>query len=77
MKLVGIVILVVVIAVLTIWVNGVIASVEDNSPGGFNNPDGEWRDAILHPKRHQLIIWCLGGLTMAWLVFMWVTNANI
>ncbi|POP50992.1 hypothetical protein [Zhongshania marina] len=77
MKFIGIAIVVIVVAVVAILVNGAIANVEDSSPGGFDNPDGKWSDAIRHPKRHQVIIWCLGGLTIAWLVYMWVSNANI
>ena len=66
-----------VVIVLAILLNGFIASVEDESPGGFNNPDGKWIDTLRKPKPHQIIIWATGALVIGWLIFMYITKASI
>jgi hypothetical protein len=66
-----------VVIVVVILLNGFIAEVEDDSPGGFNNPDGKWIDVIKKPKLHQIIIWAIGALVIAWLIFMFITKENI
>ncbi len=70
MELVG-VIAVIAIAVL---LNGLIAKVEDDSPGGSNNPDGNWPETFRKPKIHQIVIWALGLSVAAWLIYMFATK---
>lgn len=65
------------VIVVAILLNGFIAAVEDDSPEGFNNPDGKWLDVISKPKLHQIIIWIIGALVIAWLIFMFITKENI
>lgn len=31
--------------------------IEDDSPGGFLNPDGKWRDVFKKPTKIQVFIW--------------------
>jgi hypothetical protein len=66
-----------VVVVLVILINGFIANIEDSSPGGFNNPDSKWIDTLRKPKPHQIIIWVLGALVIAWLMFMYIANTDI
>lgn len=66
-----------VVIVLVILLNGFITGVEDESPGGFNNPDGKWIDILKKPKSHQIIIWAIGALVVTWLTFMYISKANI
>jgi hypothetical protein len=66
-----------VVIVVVMLLNGFIAGVEDDSPGGFNNPDGKWMDTLKEPKLHQIIIWAIGALVIAWLIFMFITKENI
>lgn len=66
-----------VVIVIAILLNGFIANVEDESPGGFNNPDGKWIDRLKKPKLHQIIVWAIGALVIAWLILMYTTKANI
>ncbi len=42
------------IGFLAILANGLIVQVEDNSPGGLNNPDGKWIDVLKSPKPHRV-----------------------
>jgi len=72
MELIGIIIVILV----AVFLNGTIAKIEDSSPGGFNNPNGKWSDAIRHPKRVQVAIWIAGGLTVGLLILLWLTNAD-
>lgn len=66
-----------VVIVLAILLNGFITNIEDNSPGGFNNPDGKWIDTLKSPRLYQIIIWAIGALVIAWLAFMLITKENI
>ena len=70
----GLIIIGVVIVLFAMIANGYMAEVEDNSPGGFNNPDGKWIDVIKKPKPHQIIIWLLGLCTILWLIYMYITR---
>lgn len=70
MELVG-VIAVIAIAVL---LNGLIARVEDDSPGGINNPDGSWLETFRKPRLHQIVIWALGFSVAGWLIYMFATK---
>lgn len=54
---------------LVLFLNGIIVEVEDDSPGGFNNPDGSWLEALRHPKKHQIVIWTTGLLAIGWLIY--------
>jgi len=72
MELVGIVIVVLV----AVFLNGIIAEIEDNSPGGFNNPDGKWIDFIKHPSRVQVAIWIAGALTIGFLIFLLFASSD-
>jgi hypothetical protein len=50
---------VVAIAIAAILLNGLVATVEDNMPGGFNNPDGR-----VSPRSSRMVAWAvrvLGG----------------
>jgi hypothetical protein len=64
----------VIVVLLAILANGFIAKVEDNSPGGFNNPDGKWLNVIRQPKTHQVIIWLLGFCAIIWLIYLFITK---
>jgi len=57
------------VVLLAMFINGVIAEVEDNSPGGFNNPDGKWIDSFKNPTKLQLFVWSLGVLTVGVLIY--------
>lgn len=46
-----------VIATLAIFVNGWVAKLEDDLPGGFNNPDGSNTPAYVHR-----VVWMVRGL---------------
>ncbi len=72
MEIVGIIIVV----LAAMFLNGIIAEIEDSSPGGFNNPDGKWTDVIKHPKRIQMAVWIAGALTVGFLLFLFVANAD-
>ena len=50
------------IVLLAVFLNGLITEAEDNSPGGFNNPDGKWIDSFKKPTKIQIFIWLLGLL---------------
>ena len=60
---------IIVIILLAMFINGLIAEVEDSSPGGFNNPDGKWIDTFKNPTRLQLLVWFLGFLTIGILIY--------
>jgi hypothetical protein len=62
------------VVILAIFVNGIIAKVEDESPGGFDNPKANWKDAFLKPRPHQLFIWAMGFVVIAWLIWVWATS---
>ena len=64
----------VVVVLVAMIANGFIANVEDNSPGGFNNPKGKWLNVIRKPKRHQVIIWLLGLCVIIWLIYLFITK---
>lgn len=46
-----------VIATLAIFVNGLVATLEDDLPGGFNNPDGSKT-----PPYVRRVVWMVRGL---------------
>lgn len=62
------------VIVVAILINGFVAKVEDESPGGFGDSDGSWRKALLKPRLHQVLIWLAGGLVVVWLVYLWATK---
>jgi hypothetical protein len=66
---VGWIIFGVIVVLLSMLAIGFIADVEDNSPGGFNNPEGKWLDSIKKPKPHQVIIWLLGLCVTIWIIY--------
>lgn len=70
MEIIGIV-AVIVVATL---INGLVAKVEDESPGGFENSDGSWRKALSKPRVHQVLIWLAGALVVGWLAYLWATK---
>ena len=65
------------VLILAMLLNGFIAEVEDNSPGGFNNPDGNWIDVFKKPKLHQVIIWIVTVLVLLSLFLMYITKDRI
>jgi hypothetical protein len=59
------------IGIAALLVNGLVATIEDNAPGGFNNPDGR-----LTSRMSGLIVWgvrilcgiaLVGTVYLAWL----------
>ena len=58
-----------VIILAVFLINGVIAKIEDNSPGGFENPDGNWNESIRKPTKAQVIVWCCGIITVTCLAY--------
>ena len=62
------------IAVAAMLINGFIATVEDNAPGGFNNPepgdDAKAQPAIAYIKRFVgFIIFVVGTALAGWIVY--------
>jgi len=70
MELVG----VIAVIVLAVFVNGLVAKVEDDSPGGLNNADGKWGETLRKPTFLQRIVWASGVLVTLWLIMMWATR---
>lgn len=64
----------IVVVAVAILINGLVAKVEDESPGGFGNSDESWRNALLKPKAHQVLIWLAGALVVGWLVYLSITK---
>ena len=42
----------------SVWINGIIATLEDDMPGGYNNPDG----TDPPPKKRTIGDWILCGI---------------
>ncbi len=42
----------------------ILPAIEDDSPGGFNNPDGKWIDHFKNPKPYQVVLWFIGVLIL-------------
>jgi hypothetical protein len=59
-----------IIVLVAFLINGAISKVEDDSPGGFENPDGKWIDSIRNPTKTQVVVWCSGLITVGWLIYM-------
>ncbi|WP_435106745.1 hypothetical protein [Arhodomonas sp. AD133] len=62
------------VIVIAVLVNGLIAKVEDESPGGIENPNGRWREVCSKPKAYQVVIWFFGVLVVFWLLYLWATK---
>lgn len=53
------------VILIAMFINGVIAEVEDNSPGGgFNNSGDKWKDSFKNPTKLQVFVWSLGILAI-------------
>ncbi|MAX56816.1 MAG: hypothetical protein CL537_15105 [Alcanivoracaceae bacterium] len=70
MEVIGIV----AVIVVAIFINGLVAKVEDGSPGGVENREGSWKKSLLKPKAHQVVIWLAGMLVIVWLAYLWDTK---
>jgi hypothetical protein len=60
-----------IIGLVAFLINGAIAKTEDDSPGGFENPDGKWIDLIRNPTKIQVLVWCCGLISVGWLIYIW------
>lgn len=70
MEIIGVIIIV----ILAIFLNGLIAEVEDDSPGGFNIPDGKWTDSFKNPTKLQIFIWFLGLLIVGVIIYATISK---
>lgn len=60
------------IVIIAILVNGVLATIEDDRPGGFSNPDGASTPRYLRVLP-PIVRWLLGTLCFAVATFMTIT----